>query len=373
MKIVITSPYDFSYPGGVQSHIFELSRELLRLNHDVTIAAPLSNKNIHNLPSVKFISLGKPVSFSFLGSKNRISINLLKIIKCIFYLRKNKYDVIHIHEPLLPSQIIINIFTKTLKIASFHAYSHKKNYLYIVFNFLLKLVLRRISQKICVSKFSKLYINKYFLFDSVIIPNGINLENFSYVSKKSKKSYKDISLLFVGRFDETRKGFPILLSSFIELKKIYNDLRLIVIGPGNKNIYNKKSNLKDILFLGTIDQKNLPKFYQNSDIVCLPSTENESFGIIILEAMATGSVLVSSDIDSYKDILCKNQYGFLFESKSVKSLTNTLSNIISKKINTKENLENGLNNVKKYSWPKLVSEIIGVYTKEKNIINLGKF
>ena len=372
MKIAITSPYDFSVPGGVQTHIVELSRELSQRGNEVTIFAPLSLTNIHTLDGVEFIDLGKPVTFSFLGSKTRISLNIFKIIKSIKIIRKNNFDIIHIHEPLIPSQILINIFTNITKIATFHAYSDKKNYVYYYLNFILKFMVKRLSYKICVSKFSQKYINKYFSFNSSIIPNGINVNNFSNTLRTTKKiNNTSTKICFIGRFDEPRKGFSTLLSSFIELKKEYQELKLVVAGPGDKKIFSNQIN-NDISFLGTINQNDLPDLYKKVDIVCLPSLSNESFGIVILESMASASILVASDIESYKDILNKNNYGFMFNVGSSTHLSKVLSQIISKEIETKENIENGLKNVLKYSWVKIVSEIINIYSNEIKTNHRGK-
>ena len=369
MKIAICSPYDFSFPGGVQSHISEFAKELINKGHKVTIFAPLSDENIYEIQYVDFFSLGKSFSFPFSGSVSRITLNLFKLILCIKFLKQNKFDIVHLHEPLTPSQIIINLFLNKIKlIGTFHSYADKKNYIYIVFNKILIYFIKRLSIKICVSKFSEIYIKRYFSFDSIIIPNGININNYSKSTNIPKKLNNDHKkILFVGRFDEKRKGFEILLKSFLNLKKTFHNLDLIVVGPGNKDKMKKyftpPNYDKDIIFIGNITQDKLPDYYKNVDLVCAPSIGNESFGIILLEAMASGSVLIASSIESYKHLLLKNNYGFLYNSNSSSQLNILISKILLNQLSTEENIKNGLKNVQNYSWEKIVSEIIKIYNK----------
>jgi phosphatidyl-myo-inositol alpha-mannosyltransferase len=377
LKIAICSPYDFSFPGGVKSHILDFSKELINEGHEVTIFAPFSNENLQEIKSFNFFNLGKTLAFTFLGAKSRITLNIFKIISCINFIKKNNFDIVHLHEPLTPSQIIINLFiNKNKLIGTFHSYSERKNPVYILFNKILSYFINRLSIKICVSKFSELYIKKYFSFDSIIIPNGININNFSKSTNIPKElDNNSKKILFVGRFDEERKGFKILLKSFLNLKKFFVDLNLIVAGPGNKNKLKKyflPPNFdNDIVFLGNISQDKLPDYYKNVDLVCAPSIANESFGIILLEAMAAGSVLIASSIESYKYLLEKNNYGFVYNSNSHEELGILIKKILSNELSTDENIKNGLKNVQNYSWEKLVSEIINIYN---NLLlkNIGK-
>lgn len=377
MKIAICSPYDFSFPGGVQSHILDFSKELINNGHEVTIFAPFSNENIHDKKYVNFFNLGKTLAFSFLGSKSRITLNIFRIISCIKFIKINKFDIIHLHEPLTPSQLIINLFiNKNKLVGTFHSYGERKNLVYIFFNKILSYFINRLSVKICVSKFSELYIKQYFSFDSIIIPNGININNFSKSTNIPKKlDNNSKKILFVGRFDEERKGFNILLKTFLNLKKKFIDLNLIVAGSGNKDKLKKyfiPPNFdKDIIFLGDITQDELPDYYKNVDLVCAPSIGNESFGIILLEAMAAGSVLIASSIESYKYLLDKNNYGFIYNSNFDAELGILITKILLNELSTEENIKNGLKNVQNYSWEKLVSEIINIYNKLL-LKNIGK-
>jgi len=368
LKVAIFCPYDFSFPGGVQTQALDLAVSLKNKGQNVFLFAPLSDKNIHEINDIPFFNLGKPFTFSFLGSKSRISINIIKILKISNYLNKNDFDIIHLNEPLSPTYLLLIYLVRKIKIVgTFHAYGEKKHFWYFYFKSFLNFFLKKIDYKICVSNSSQKYINRYFDFESIIIPNGINLQKYRDIKEKPKilrNSNKKI--LFVGRFEEQRKGFNLLLNSFNKLSKEIKNLDLIVAGPGNsKNfkIKNPNADFNKISIIGTVLQSELPSFYKNVDVICLPSLENESFGVIILEAMASGKILVLSNIESYKELSEKNNYGFLYTYNSTEDLYNLLYNLLNKKISVGKNIKNGLKNVQNYSWDYLVSEIINIYKK----------
>ena len=363
MRVAIFCPYDFSFPGGVQTQAIDLAYSLNKKGHDIFLFAPLSGKNIHEILGIQFFDIGKPTSVNFLGSKSRISFNIFKILGVIKLIKKYKVEIIHLNEPLSPIFLpLIYLLRKFRIVGTFHAYGEKKHFWYKNFKWFLSYFLSKIDYKICVSPSSQTYINQYFDFESKIVPNGILLSKFkekNFIPKALRNSNKKI--LFIGRFEEKRKGFNILLSAFNKLSKEIENLELIVAGSGNfKNIQliNKK-----VSFLGPVKQEDLSSYYNNVDLICLPSVENESFGVIILESMASGKVLVLSDINSYKELSNKNDYGFLYDHSSSKELYNLLSNLLNKKISTEKNIKNGLKNVRNYSWDYLVSEIIKIYRK----------
>ena len=107
MKIAVLCPYDFSIPGGVQTQALNLASSLKNSGHKVVLFAPLSSENQHQIKNVEFIDIGRPVKFNFLGSNSRISLNFIKIIKISNFINKNNFDVIHLHEPLSPTFLIL--------------------------------------------------------------------------------------------------------------------------------------------------------------------------------------------------------------------------------------------------------------------------
>lgn len=367
MKVAIFCPYDFSFPGGVQTQSVDLADSLREKGHEVVLIAPLSSKNIHDNIHIDFLNLGNPLQIKFLGSNSRISFNIFKIFKIISYLKNNKFEIIHLNEPLSPTFLPIIFFLRKFSlIGTFHAYGDKKHFWYSNFNWFLKYFINKIDFKICVSKSSQKYINNYFNFTSKIIPNGIVLSKYkknNIIPKELENSDKKI--LFVGRFDEKRKGFNILLEAFNKLSIEFKNLRLVVVGSGNSKKIKNYTPSRKINFIGPVQQNDLNLFYDNVDIICLPSLENESFGVIILEAMASGKVLALSNIISYQALSIKNKFGFLYDSNSSEELYKLLYDLLNKNIRTDINIKNGLKNVQNYSWDYLVSEIIKIYRELK--------
>ena len=374
MKIALISPYDFSLPGGVQSHIFHLAKELKKQDNIITIFAPLSNKNIHSIEGVNFFSLGSGKKFTALGSKAVISLDFKKIFSYRNFFNTDNFDVIHLHEPMIASNLLINIISSNVpKIATFHAYSKHLNYFYFFFKYVLNFFIKRINTLICVSELSKDYISKYFDDNYFIIPNGINFKIFSKKQNKIPKEIQsnDKKILFVGRFDEKRKGLNLLYLAFCKLRKKISNIKLIIIGPGNINYLRKFNDYNefesDIQYLGIIGQNEISSYYQNVDIFCSPAISNESFGIVLIEAMASKTTVVTSNISGYKKVLDDGKLGFLFKSGSINSLEKVLFEILKKKISTNKKIIKALNSTKKYSWEFIVSEIINKYTN--SIIN----
>lgn len=363
MKVAIFCPYDFSYPGGVQTQSVDLAESLTKKGHDVVLIAPLSSKNIHTTNHFEFLNLGKPIQIKFLGSSSRISFNLYKIFKIISYLRKSKFEIIHFNEPLSPTFLPIIFFLRSFSlVGTFHAYGDKKHFWYSKFNWFLRYFINKLDYKICVSQSAKKYINTYFDFRSKIVPNGIVLSKYNknnIVPKELRNSDKKI--LFVGRFEEKRKGFNILLEAFNKLLGDISNLKLVVVGPGDPNKIKIFIPDGKVDFIGSVEQNDLNLFYDNVDIICLPSLENESFGVIILEAMASGKILVLSNIISYETLSKKNSFGFLYDYNSSEELYKLLLKLLNKNIRTDINIKNGLKNVQNYSWDYLVSEIIKIY------------
>ena len=184
--------------------------------------------------------------------------------------------------------------------------------------------MNRLDSKITVSVSAKEFVQKHFPGKYTVIPNGIDLDFLSQKSKPLNK-YNDnkFNILFLGRF-EKRKGLKYLLQAYIELKKHY-DIRLIIVGNGNldKDCMKliKSINSTDIVFTGAItDLCEKRMYYQTADLFCAPNTGNESFGIVLAEAMASGIPVAASNINGFRNVIDHGKNGFLFEPNSVSSI-----------------------------------------------------
>ncbi len=376
MKIALVSPYDFAYPGGVVNHICNLQQQFTRLGHEVKIIAPAS-KAVDSFGD-RFIHIGKPRPIPTSGSVARIavSVQLDSQIKEVF--AREKFDICHLHEPLLP-----NLCTSTLRlklspmVGTFHASGAKP--WYIMFSPLAKWYLDRwfnkLDGRIAVSQPAKDYIKRFFPAEYTIIPNGIDTHHFNgHCAPFEQLQDGKLNILFVGRF-EKRKGFDYLLKAYRQVKSSLPDSRLIAVGPGVRlrNKYEKcirKQGIKDVVFPGYVAYDDLPRYYTTADIVCFPATGRESFGIVLLEAMATGRPVVASAIDGYSTVLTDGEEGLAAPPRDVDKLAQAIFNL-SGDIKLRQQMgDRGISKARKYDWEVVAKRVLDFYAE--TLAKIGK-
>ena len=331
MKIAMVSPYDFTWPGGVTMHVSQLARQLGRAGHDVQVLAPHSPSR-ECQDSDLLIPLGRSVPLPSGGSIARVSLSWWLARRIRALLEREQYDVIHLHEPMAPIlPLTVLEYSNTINVGTFHA-CHNRQHLYKMSRPVIKRWRSRLHGSIAVSRAAMHYVNGTFPGDYEIIPNGIDVSHFSQRIPPWPQ-YQDgkTNIMFVGRL-EKRKGLRYLLEAYGKLKWDIPELRLLVVGPGNpdKDSYHVLSsqNLQDVEFLGRVPYEDLPRYYASADIFCSPATGGESFGIVLLEAMAAGKPVVASDIEGYRGVMQNGRQGMLFQNKNVESLAEKLRYLI---------------------------------------------
>jgi phosphatidyl-myo-inositol alpha-mannosyltransferase len=370
MKIALVSPYDFSYPGGVVQHISNLEHYFTRMGHTVKIIAPASNPVFGY--GDRFIPIGKPRPIPTSGSIARITISLNLRNKVKEVLEKERFDIIHLHEPLAPTLCITVLsLSKTINIGTFHATESKPSYRWtkpILMSGLYKKWFRKLNGRIAVSRPAMDFINKHFPSTFDIIPNGIDLKHFSPdVAPIEELQDGKINILFVGRL-EKRKGVEYLIKAFKLLKPDFPECRLIIVGPGTRlrGKYEKmvaKSKLQDVIFTGGVDYNILPRYYKSADIFCAPATGHESFGIILLEAMATGKPVVASNISGYASVITDESEGLLVPPRKEVPLSQAISRLIRDPSLRKTMGENGRLKASGYGWEHITRRVMDYYTR----------
>lgn len=331
MKIAMVSPYDFTWPGGVTAHVTQLARALDRSGHEVQVLAPHSPSR-ECQDSDLLVPLGRSVPLPSGGSIARVSLSWWLYPKVRALLKKEQFDIIHLHEPMAPIlPLCVLEFSNAVNVGTFHA-SYSRQHLYRMTQPIIKRWQQRLHGNIAVSNAARRYANNTFPGDYEIIPNGIDFERFSN-GVAPLPQYQDgkLNILFVGRL-EKRKGLRYLLDAYGKLKWDLPNIRLIVVGPGNpdKESYRIMSshNLQDVEFVGRVPYDELPRYYASADIFCSPATGAESFGIVLLEAMAAGKPVVASDIEGYRGIVTDGDQGLLVPKKDSDSLAKSLETLL---------------------------------------------
>ncbi len=331
MKVALVSPYDFAYPGGVTAHIDQLAQQFIRQGHEAWIIAPSSQPG-NTFEFDHFVRLGVPVPVPAGGSVARLSLSpwLLKSVRGL--LERENFDVIHLHEPLTPllPWLVLHC-SNTVNIGTFHAY-HERNKFYPVARKPLSHWFNRLHGRIAVSLMAQRFIQSHFDGDFRVIPNGINLEGFSSnVEPIAKYNDGKLNILFVGRM-EKRKGLKYLLMAYSRLKWQFPNIRLLVVGPGtpDKDSYRVmgEHSLQDVEFVGSVSQETLARYYKTADIFCSPATGKESFGIVLLEAMASGTPIVASRLDGYSTVMEDGMHGLMVPPKDEQALAASIRHMI---------------------------------------------
>ncbi len=370
MNIALVSPYDFSYPGGVVRHISNLESNFTRMGHVVKIIAPASSP-IDGYGD-RFIAIGKPRPIPTSGSFARItiSLNLAKKVKTV--LEKENFDIVHLHEPLAPTLCTTVLrMSRTVNIGTFHATESRPSYRWskpLLMNGFFKKWFKKLDGRIAVSKPAMDFINKHFPSTYDIIPNGIDLEHFS-PNVAPLPQFRDgkTNILFVGRI-EKRKGLEYLIKAFKLIKPACPDCRLIIVGPGKRGRkkYEKsveESGLPDVVFTGSVDYDELARYYSTADIFCAPATGHESFGIVLLEAMATGKPVIASDISGYASLISNGVDGLLVPPKQEVPLAQAIAGLLNNETLRFDLGEKGRIKSFSYGWDKISQRVMDHYCR----------
>jgi len=372
MKIALVSPYDFVHPGGVVNHILALYDQLAGMGHEVKIIAPAS----HAVGSdERFLHIGRALPFPVRGTTIRISMSLRLASRIKEVLAREKFDIIHLHEPFMPMlcSAVLRFSDDAVNIGTFHAChgSPGYNFGWPISRIMLQKRRRKLLGKIAVSRVAKEYAQKHVPGEYSIIPNGIDLGHFNPEVPPIKRFRDDkLNILFVGRL-EKRKGFDHLLKAYSQVKKEIPRCRLIVVGPGIRfrhkyEKYVRNHNIPDVVFAGMVSYDELPRYYQTADIFCSPATGRESFGIVLLEAMALGKPVVATNIEGYASVMTSGKEGLLVTPKDDQELARALKILITDEPLRRRMGERGLTTARQHDWSKVARRVADYYVEMLN-------
>ncbi len=372
MKIALVSPYDYPYPGGVVKHIAALDREFRRLGHDVRIIAACS-EDMGDVPQQVIKVSGSIVPIPAAGSVARITLSPRVYRRVKKILKQEQFDVIHLHEPMTPALPLAvlrhaPVSPQSVVVGTFHAYREDNHPGYEYAKPIFEPFFGRLDGRIAVSKAVRDYLVGYFPGHYRIIPNGIDVERFSDPALRPIERFDDgkLNILFVGRLDK-RKGFKYLLRAFALVKQAVPQTRLMVVGAYDKEdkepfvLYARENRLHDVRFIGYVPEDDLPRYYRTCHVFCAPSTGFESFGIILLEAMAAGKPIVASSIDGYRGVLTGGEEGLLVPPEDERRLAQALIRLL-RDPSLRERMGcQGQAKAADYSWQKVAQQVLNCY------------
>jgi phosphatidyl-myo-inositol alpha-mannosyltransferase len=369
LKVGIVSPYGYPHPGGVNEHVRFTYEAMQRMGHDVWIITSKYGRQRES--EGRIIRLGTGWAAPANGSVGRVTLGLRFKHQAREVLEANNFDILHFHEPFVPflSPTMLDQ-SRTVNVATFHAFGGFSPSYWIGKRFAGRLA-DRLHGRIAVSGAARHFINRYFPGDYEIIPNGVDLDRFTDAQPYEElRDGRTLNILFVGRLEE-RKGLIHLLKAYIRLRKRRVDARLLVCGAGPKlreyRRYVGLRGIRDVEFLGRVSDEEKVRYFASADIFCAPNTGQESFGIVLLEAMAAGVPIVASDIHGFKRVVERNVQGLLVEPRNPRALAAALYALARDPDLRHEMGDAGRARAPEFSWDRVTEQIVDFYyqTRER--------
>ena len=365
------SPYGYPHPGGVNEHVRYTHEAMRRLGHDVWIITSKYGRERESEGHV--IRLGTGWAAPANGSVGRVTLGLRFKRQAREVLEAHSFDILHFHEPFVPflSPTMLDQ-SKTVNVATFHAFGGFSPSYWVGKRFAGRLA-ERLHGRIAVSGAARHFISRYFPGEYEIIPNGVDLDRFTQAEPFEALRDGTLNILFVGRLEE-RKGFIHLLKAYHRLRKRKVDARLLVVGAGPKLREYKRfvglRGIRDVEFLGRVSDEEKVRYFASADIYCAPNTGQESFGIVLLEAMAAGVPIVASDIHGFKRVVERNVQGLLVEPRNPRALAAALYALARDPDLRHEMGEAGRARAPEFSWDRVTERIVDFYYETRDRVAL---
>ena len=368
MKIGIVNPYSWDVPGGVGFHIRDLALKLRSRGHDVRVLTPSTSDDLPEW----ITSAGSSVSIPFNGSVANISVKPTILKRTRRWLADNDFDVVHVHEPVVPSvSMAAAMLSRAPLVGTFHA-TLGRSVSRAIASAPMRLYMERIGVRIAVSEEARRTLIEHHGGDAVIIPNGVETASFRSASplERWEASVDRPVIVFLGRLDEPRKGLSIFAGAIGSVLERFPGARFLIAGRGDApDIREAVARFgESVSFLGGISDEEKESLLAGASIYVAPQTGGESFGIVLVEAMAARTAVVASDIPAFRAVLEDGRAGALFETGSSESLAATLIDLLGDPGRLDELSDAGQRASAQYDWEVVADKVFEVY---KLAIDMG--
>lgn len=351
MNIAMVSPYSWDVPGGVNRHIEQLSRCLRERGHAVTVMAPGGKSG------EDFFSVGGSFAVYANRSVANISCGPRVYARIRRFMAQNRCDLLHLHEPLIPSVSMLALLaSRSANLGTFHAAREGGSSGYRLAAPLLRRLAGRLHVRAAVSPAALDLVSRYFPGEYRILPNGVDTQRFTpQGSALPGLDPQRFYLLFVGR-DEPRKGLQVLLQALPLIRREHPEVELLVVGTEERG-----GKVEGVHWLGRLESEEVPAAYRSARVMVVPALGWESFGIVLLEAMACGLPVVASDIAGYRSVLRHGVEGVLVPPGDAAALARAVIELVEDGGKRDAMANAGLARAAEYSWHKLVVEVEAAY------------
>jgi phosphatidyl-myo-inositol alpha-mannosyltransferase len=362
MRVGIVCPYSWDIPGGVQAHVRDLAEKLIELGHTVSVLAP-GDDDLPGLPPY-VVMAGKAVPIPYNGSVARLQFGIVSAARVRRWLRDGDFDVVHVHEPAPPSLSLLTCMIHDGPlVATFHAATVRSRFL-SMFDTVLQPFLEKLSGRIAVSAAARKVIVEHLGADAVVIPNGVAVSHYVHAQPLAGYPREGGTIGFIGRYDEPRKGMDVLVGALERLADQRPGLRLLIAGRGEADDF--RAGLPAGLggridLLGQVSEADKARMLRSVDVYCAPNTGQESFGIILLEAMAARTAIVASDIDAFRQVLDGGAAGELFDTGNPVALADALATLLDDPARRERLIAGGTKAVAPFDWSIIAEQVLRVY------------
>jgi len=363
MKIGLVSPYVYPLPGGVTQHVRFLYENLRLRGHEVRILS--ATHGFQRSSEGDVIRMGAGFSMPANGSVGTITLSPRYISQARRLLDEERFDVLHFHEPFVPFlSLVVLQESQSVNIGTFHAYGGWSP-AYEFGKFAMRRYASRLHGRIAVSAAARHFIDRYFPGDYKVIPNGVDPTRFQRAVPLTRWQDGTRNILFVGRF-EPRKGVLELLKGYRHLRKQgFEDTRLLLVGGGPQERearrYVATRRLQGVHFLGRVSDDERNQLFRTCDVFVAPATGRESFGIVLLEAMAAGAPIVASDIHGYKGVVRRGREALLVPPKDPEAIADAIGTLLRDQELVARMRESGLTRAEEFSWPRVTAKVDDYY------------
>lgn len=372
MKIGIISSYFYPWYGGITEHVYYQYKELKKRGYEVKLITPFDGRSYLEDES-DLIKVGRPIPFILNGSVVKVPFLTRPAQLMQKILTEQRFDILHLHQPLfcllgltalkcIKKQRALGQKTPRI-VGTFHACGGGTERFFVKrLGFYFRRYRSEFSSRIAVSAASKEFVEPILPGEYQIIPNGVDLTRFSEEKGMISRFNDGVkNILFVGRL-EPRKGLTTLLQSIPYIKKMTDKpFRLIVVGNGIMTRYYQSRVPREvadrIFFTGEASCEDLPRFYKTADVFCSPASYGESFGIVLIEAMAAGLPIVAGNNEGYRKVIRNGENGLLVDPTNPLQIATGIAKILQSQTLAERIAQQGKIDVEKYSWTSVIDKV----------------
>jgi phosphatidyl-myo-inositol alpha-mannosyltransferase len=358
MRVGLVCPYSLDTPGGVQNHVLGLAQMLHARGHQVSVLAPAERAT--TLPSyVQTVSGVFPISFN--GAVARVAFGPRVAARTRRWLRSGDFDVVHLHDPGTPSLSLLALWaSETTVVATFHAATARSPMTSLA-SVLLRTSMEKISAQVAVSEAARITVIDHLGGEPLVIPNGIFCRDFEQARPNAAWAQPGPTVAFLGRTGETRKGLSVVLAAFCDVVDAHPGARLLVAGPRSRAVPVPAGLREQVTFLGTLSDTDRADLLASVHVFVAPHLGGESFGVVLVEAMAAGAAVVASDIPAFRGVLDDGRLGELFAVGDPRAAARALNALLDDGARRDQLRDAASRAVHRYDWSVLVPEIEAVY------------